>query len=110
MMKAVIEEIPFEECLYNYTENYGKSWPYELPRKIVAETQICARNRTSRANTCQGDSGSGLMYNRNEKFYVHGITSFGPGCLSKIPSIYTRVSYYLKWIEDIVWPESVQKA
>lgn len=38
---------------------------------------------------------------------IIGVTSFGSGCgLSKShPGVYTRVSYYIKWIEDIVWPE-----
>lgn len=37
---------------------------------------------------------------------VIGVTSFGKGCALAvdIPGVYTRVSYYVKWIEDIVWP------
>lgn len=34
---------------------------------------------------------------------IAGITSFGIGCGIGIPGVYTRVSAYLDWIEDIVW-------
>lgn len=37
-------------------------------------------------------------------FYIIGITSFGKFCgATNIPAVYTRVSEYVSWIEDIVW-------
>lgn len=38
---------------------------------------------------------------------IVGITSFGQGCGLTLnhPGVYTRVSHYIKWIEDQVWPE-----
>lgn len=53
MMKAEVEEIPHEECLHNYTSQYQSGLRYVLPTDIN-ETQICAKNRTGPANTCQG--------------------------------------------------------
>jgi secreted trypsin-like serine protease len=54
-----------------------------------------------------GDSGGPLQIKdsfNGEKFYtVVGVTSFGASCGSQIPGVYTRVSEYLQWIEDIVW-------
>lgn len=37
---------------------------------------------------------------------IIGIVSFGKPCgqQPRWPGVYTRVSAYLKWIEDIVWP------
>lgn len=59
-----------------------------------------------------GDSGGPLqlkVYVRQESvFYIVGITSFGAGCASDFPGIYTRVSEYLTWIEGIVWPTTVE--
>ncbi|KAJ8965358.1 hypothetical protein NQ314_004198 [Rhamnusium bicolor] len=60
-----------------------------------------------------GDSGGPLqVYHENTNdincmYDIVGITSFGRSCGLKenIPGIYTRVSTYIKWIEDIVWPE-----
>lgn len=60
-------------------------------------------------DTCQGDSGGPLqrLHPRYSCLYqVIGITSFGELCaILNSPGVYTRVSYYLNWIEDIVWPE-----
>ena len=38
-------------------------------------------------------------------YYVIGITSFGKSCaMSNAPGVYTKVSFYLDWIEGVVWP------
>lgn len=53
-------------------------------------------------------SGGPLQYfpsNESAVATVIGIVSFGIGCGSRLPSVYTRVAYYLDWIEPIVWPE-----
>jgi len=56
-------------------------------------------------DTCQGDSGGPLYYsdtiNSTSKFVVAGITSYGFGCaVAGYPGIYTRVSYYIDWINN----------
>lgn len=63
---------------------------------------ICAGSTS--ADSCQGDSGSGLWERdpRNRtKFMIMGIVSYGAGCaMFKSPGVYTRVSMYLPWIRD----------
>lgn len=54
----------------------------------------------------KGFSGSALLNTHRRESCLHeiaGITSFGVGCGIGIPSVYTRISAYLDWIEDIVW-------
>jgi len=56
-----------------------------------------------------GDSGSALQQERElngeKTFNVIGIVSFMIKCeLPETPTVYTRVSSYLDWIEAIVWP------
>lgn len=35
---------------------------------------------------------------------VVGIDSYGDGCRTTVPNVFTKVAYYLDWIESIVWP------
>lgn len=65
-------------------------------------------------NQFQGDSGGPLQVYRDTQdknmtcmYDVIGVTSFGKGCglAVNVPGVYTRVSNYLKWIEDHVWPQ-----
>jgi len=58
-------------------------------------------NASDNIDTCNGDSG-GPVYDsiRNE---IIGITSYGKGCaLDGFPGVYTRVSYYVNWINSII--------
>uniref|UniRef100_A0A8C2WK52 Zgc:154142 n=1 Tax=Cyclopterus lumpus TaxID=8103 RepID=A0A8C2WK52_CYCLU len=57
-------------------------------------------------SVCQGDSGGPLVCQDipGGSWEVHGITSFGPiGCvMNKKPSVFTRSSAYLPWIENVL--------
>ncbi|KAL4717025.1 hypothetical protein ACJJTC_016912 [Scirpophaga incertulas] len=81
----------------------------------MRENQMCAGKLEGGADACQGDSGGPLQISiklPGKKCYnlcrsVHqvvGVTSFGIGCaLPNLPGVYTRVSSFIDWIEDIVW-------
>lgn len=46
-------------------------------------------------------------------YEIIGITSFGAPCGSGLPGVYTRVSAYNEWIENIVWlgiDEAIEKS
>lgn len=82
-----------------------------VPRGVTP-SMICAgdpHNGWTR-DTCQGDSGGPLQVPHPTYscfFQIIGITSFGEGCaIANSPGVYTRVSHYLNWIEDIVWPDN----
>lgn len=70
-------------------------------------TQLCALGRSaqndSRADTCVGDSGGPLELTRDRRRYIVGVTSNGKLCGSRWPGVYSRVAYYLDWIESVVW-------
>lgn len=43
------------------------------------------------------------QYQQQEKWYQLGLVSFGHGCAnSQFPGVYTRISYYMPWILNIV--------
>lgn len=54
---------------------------------------------TPNAVSCFGDSGGPIVINVENKFYVVGLTSFGSE-VCKSPAYYTRVGYYLSWINE----------
>lgn len=78
----------------------------------VTPSMICAGDPHGgwTRDTCQGDSGGPLQVPHPEYlclFQLIGITSFGSGCaIVGSPGVYIRVSHYLNWIEDIVWPNN----
>lgn len=56
----------------------------------------------------QGDSGGPLQVPFNagcSRLYLQiGIVSFGEGCaFPDTPGVYTKVSFFIPWIEGIVW-------
>lgn len=78
--------------------------------------QMCSFARSK--DTCQGDSGmhikvfqfsiflrkcmflgGPLLYADNNVIFLVGIVSYGIGCASNHPSVNTRVTAYLDWIE-----------
>ncbi|XP_063911981.1 serine protease snake-like [Zophobas morio] len=82
----------------------------KIPNGIRNDTQICTGRDTRGRDICVGDTGGPLQIYHSEDdilcmYDVIGVASFLNGCFGEA-SVYTRVSYYLKWIEDIVWPES----
>lgn len=116
LLKAEVKEVPLEECRYNYTFPIAVS----LVKDSIYETHLCAKNKLKHQDACGGlkdlfrlyftttfllgDSGSGLVFEYNETYFVAGIVSFGLSCFTPVPALYTRVYKYLDWIEEIVWP------
>ncbi|KOX72340.1 Serine protease snake [Melipona quadrifasciata] len=102
LQKASLDIIDNIACAIKY--NKSIIVPYG-----IMPSMICAGDpRGWEKDTCQGDSGGPLqiLHPENEcLFQLLGITSFGLGCaIPNTPGIYTRVSHYLNWIEDNVWP------
>jgi len=68
----------------------------------ITSGMMCAG--TGGQDSCQGDSGGPLMCsssnNATTGFFACGIVSFGVGCgVQRYPGVYTRISYYRKWID-----------
>ncbi|XP_055377334.1 venom protease-like [Condylostylus longicornis] len=78
----------------------------------IVDTQLCVKGNIRQLNetetgiqdTCQGDSGGPLLLKQSlrVKPSVVGIVSYGRGCGTEIPGIYTNVTAYLDWIESVI--------
>jgi len=71
---------------------------------------LCAGHQGGGRDSCQGDSGGGLLSSRSRlgsPGHVQlGIVSTGIGCGREgIPGIYTRVSHYRQWIDSVLHGE-----
>lgn len=109
LLKVVLELYKRDECNQKYIN------APRLDNGVgISDTQmLCAGSREELKDTCQGDSGGPLQIYHDDKrdkaecmYDIIGIVSFGKPCgiTNNLPGVYTRVSNYIKWIEDIVWP------
>ncbi|XP_074025718.1 venom protease isoform X1 [Leptinotarsa decemlineata] len=115
LMKVTLEIFPHDDCAESYKK--FKNDPFsELNKGIVDDWMICAGSTTMIKDTCRGDSGGPLQIDSISSssikdliglYNIIGVTSFGKPCgfASKQPGVYTRISYYVQWIEDVVWPD-----
>jgi secreted trypsin-like serine protease len=96
-MRFKLDVVALDSCNQSYTMARRLR---PLPN-YVQPSQICADGKN---DTCQIDSGGPLQNVVDEQHHIVGIVSFGNSCGAELPSVYTRVSFYLDWIESIVWP------
>ena len=67
----------------------------------ITNQMICAGHREGGRDTCQGDSGGPLMCKINNKWELHGATSFGGVCAApNSPGVYARITTALTWIRQ----------
>lgn len=65
----------------------------------ISDYQLCAGGEFMK-DSCDGDSGTGLMSFNGNNWSLDGIVSFGYLCgLEGWPAIYTKVSAYFEWIQ-----------
>ena len=63
-------------------------------------TALCAAGNQQR-DSCQGDSGGPLFVETDGgNDVIVGVVSYGNGCATVYPGVYTRVSAYYDWITD----------
>ncbi|XP_022224963.1 serine protease snake-like isoform X2 [Drosophila obscura] len=76
---------------------------------VPQEMYICAGGDKNGSDSCDGDSGGPLARWHQEwgscLGQVFAVVSRGSYCHTTSPrSKYTKVFYYLQWIENVVWP------
>ncbi|XP_039967452.1 serine protease snake-like isoform X1 [Bactrocera tryoni] len=102
LLKAYLQTIETVLCQFFFTDQDA------LPNGLL-DTHLCAKDLQFNRDTCQGDSGGPLVLKGKAESFVIGVTSFGLGCATDAPGIYTNVAKYLDWIEPILWPHFTRK-
>lgn len=106
LLKVILEVTPATQC----KSNYASAAKSQLPNGILDDSQMCAGYASGEKDTCTGDSGGPIQIPHSKYSCMYkqvGVTSFGKKCAEQnSPGVYTRVSNYLPWIEQIVWPKS----
>ncbi|XP_074055125.1 serine protease 27-like [Macrotis lagotis] len=67
----------------------------------IKDDMLCAGDIIHQRAICRGDSGGPLVCEFSETWMQVGIASWGMECVTQVsPSVFSRVSYYLDWIEE----------
>lgn len=69
--------------------------------EVTYADMICAigvNELQQTVDTCQGDSGGPLVAGTGDAQRLVGVVSWGYGCASDTPGVYTRLSSYLPWL------------
>jgi len=97
-----LDSVPMKECqaVYGTAGKEGKLGP--ITDLEILQSQLCAQG-TGATDSCTGDSGGPLMAQVGNTWYLAGAVSFGTQqCDSSLPGIYTRISYFYAWIQEVI--------
>lgn len=108
LRQAKVEILPRRDCCIELQE-YNKKAKLGALRNGISQGQYCAYDLPRGCESCKSSSGGPLQYKKSTKKslpHIVGISSFNIECDGSLPTIYTRVAFYLDWIESHVWPTS----
>lgn len=71
-----------------------------VQNQFVTNSKICTIESMA-GSTCSRDSGGGLYWISGRQYAI-GIVSYGTYCGSNVPSVNTRITSYIGWIESVV--------
>lgn len=96
--QAVVPVVDFDECKNSYGDD------------LATHHVICAGYKEGRIDSCAGDSGGPLLIERENKWFVYGVTSFGDECGKEGKyGIYSKTSAYIDWINRIMRKHSTTR-
>ncbi|MFM7088583.1 MAG: S1 family peptidase [Candidatus Paceibacterota bacterium] len=79
------------------TDNQNVKYNGFNPSVMIAASYFNPKTKRY-SGACKGDSGGPLLSSMNGLYLVGIVSYVAPSCNAKYPSVYTRVSAYLEWI------------
>ena len=78
--------------------------PYPALLKISSERTFCATGKNDES-LCSGDSGGGLLFKKQDKWYLRGLVSAALTtetgvCKTEAPVIFTDIARFKNWIRS----------
>jgi secreted trypsin-like serine protease len=99
LLKKEVTLVSLESCIQTYTTSGGiRSLP-----NYIQPGHICSVEEVEN-HKCVGDSGAPIQTIVKHQHHIIGFPSFGSPREFSVPDDNARVSFYLDWIESIVWP------
>lgn len=96
LKQLIVPVISHSECLKNIPDSF---------KAFLTTDKLCAGFLNASTSVCGGDSGGGLVYEHNGKYYIVGVVSTSPlsptsegGCDSQQFTFYTKISSYKNFI------------
>lgn len=90
LQRLVLPRVPLQECRLHTKLN-------------ITRNMLCAGLKTGGQDACEGDSGGPLVTRYKKTWFLTGVVSWGKGCANEnLYGVYTRVTNFLNWIEDIM--------
>ncbi|XP_071959226.1 uncharacterized protein [Antedon mediterranea] len=80
---------------------------------LITNNMFCAAPMPGKQSrdACQGDSGGPFVVRDSNHWYLIGLVSWGIGCGRPVhPGVYTRVTRFKSWIDDIIQDYSCDNA
>ncbi|XP_033471511.1 coagulation factor VII [Epinephelus lanceolatus] len=90
LQRLELPRVPLQECRLHTKLN-------------ITRNMLCAGLKSGGQDACEGDSGGPLVTRYKKTWFLTGVVSWGKGCANEnMYGVYTRVSNFLDWIEDIL--------
>ena len=74
--------------------------------QTITKNMICAGHPAGGKDSCSGDSGGPLLVEKNGRYVLAGVTSWGFGCGKEgFPGVYARTTSQMDWILRVLEDE-----
>lgn len=104
LLKKRLITIPLLQCNKTILE-YTKGANETVVQDGINAVQYCVQFSDRRNDSCDGSSDGRLKiispFTTLPK--IVGIALIDVDCATTLPSVYTRVAYYVKWIQPVIW-------